>query len=171
MWLLCRRWTRHGWPPCSWYHVWSCWRLDSSTCTAQSSACCPRPRCATRWWWSPTRFLDSGKVTWRLRKNLFSSGLTFAIFDILSLFPECSAVFHKGGARLILCGKSWEKLEELADDLEKTSDPTKVRGKQGEGLTLTVKSTMFTDAAGDEAHIQSQWLSMSSKLERMGRSD
>lgn len=41
---------------------------------------------------------------------------------------ECSAVFHKGGARLILCGKSWEKLEELADDLEKTSDPTKVRG-------------------------------------------
>lgn len=57
-------------------------------------------------------------------------------------------MFHKGGARLILCGKSWEKLEELADDLEKTSDPTKVRGKQGEGLTLTVKSTMFTDAAG-----------------------
>lgn len=57
------------------------------------------------------------------------------MFDILSLFPnaECSAVFHKGGARLILCGKSWEKLEELADDLEKTSDPTKVRGKQGRG--------------------------------------
>lgn len=54
----------------------------------------------------------------------------------LTFFPsfpnaECSAVFHKGGARLILCGKSWEKLEELADDLEKTSDPTKVRGKQG----------------------------------------
>lgn len=42
-------------------------------------------------------------------------------------------MFHKGGARLILCGKSWEKLEELADDLEKTSDPTKVRGKQGGG--------------------------------------
>lgn len=47
-------------------------------------------------------------------------------FDI----AECSAVFHQGGARLILCGKSWEKLEELADDLEKTSDPTKVSGKQ-----------------------------------------
>ncbi|XP_075871862.1 dehydrogenase/reductase SDR family member 7C-B-like isoform X2 [Nelusetta ayraudi] len=48
------------------------------------------------------------------------------ITDALSgLGKECSAVFHKGGARLILCGKSWEKLEELADDLEKTSDPTK----------------------------------------------
>ncbi|XP_054908209.1 dehydrogenase/reductase SDR family member 7C-B isoform X2 [Poeciliopsis prolifica] len=33
-------------------------------------------------------------------------------------------VFHRGGARMILCGKSWEKLEELADELEKASDPT-----------------------------------------------
>lgn len=40
---------------------------------------------------------------------------------------ECSGVFHEGGARLILCGRSWEKLEELADDLAKTSDPTVVR--------------------------------------------
>lgn len=40
---------------------------------------------------------------------------------------ECSEVFHKGGARLILCGRNWEKLEELADDLAKTSDPTVVR--------------------------------------------
>ncbi|KAF3699779.1 Dehydrogenase/reductase SDR family member 7C-B [Channa argus] len=31
--------------------------------------------------------------------------------------------FHKGGARLILCGKNWEKLEELADDLA-NADPT-----------------------------------------------
>uniref|UniRef100_A0A4W6E6Y9 Dehydrogenase/reductase (SDR family) member 7Ca n=1 Tax=Lates calcarifer TaxID=8187 RepID=A0A4W6E6Y9_LATCA len=34
--------------------------------------------------------------------------------DALSgLGKECAGVFHKGGARLILCGKSWEKLEEL----------------------------------------------------------
>ncbi|XP_019949988.1 dehydrogenase/reductase SDR family member 7C-B-like isoform X2 [Paralichthys olivaceus] len=47
------------------------------------------------------------------------------VTDALSgLGKECSGVFHKGGARLILCGKNWEKLEELADDLANASDPT-----------------------------------------------
>lgn len=47
------------------------------------------------------------------------------ITDALSgLGKECAGVFHKGGARLILCGKSWEKLEQLADDLANVSDPT-----------------------------------------------
>ncbi|KAM6966290.1 dehydrogenase/reductase SDR family member 7C-B [Tautogolabrus adspersus] len=47
------------------------------------------------------------------------------ISDSLSgLGKECAGVFHRGGARLILCGKSWEKLEELADDLANASDPT-----------------------------------------------
>ncbi|KAJ3601744.1 hypothetical protein NHX12_032711 [Muraenolepis orangiensis] len=47
------------------------------------------------------------------------------ITDALSgLGKECASVFHKGGARLILCGKSWEKLEVLADDLSRSSDPT-----------------------------------------------
>ncbi|XP_029294002.1 dehydrogenase/reductase SDR family member 7C-B isoform X2 [Cottoperca gobio] len=47
------------------------------------------------------------------------------ITDALSgLGKECAAVFHRGGARLILCGKSWEKLEELTDDLANASDPT-----------------------------------------------
>ncbi|XP_030591987.1 dehydrogenase/reductase SDR family member 7C-B isoform X1 [Archocentrus centrarchus] len=47
------------------------------------------------------------------------------ITDALSgLGKECAGVFHKGGARLILCGKSWEKLKELAEDLANASDPT-----------------------------------------------
>ncbi|KAM3597775.1 uncharacterized protein V6R79_009059 [Siganus canaliculatus] len=47
------------------------------------------------------------------------------ITDALSgLGRECAGEFHKGGARLILCGKSWEKLEELTDDLANASDPT-----------------------------------------------
>ncbi|XP_012736259.2 dehydrogenase/reductase SDR family member 7C-B isoform X2 [Fundulus heteroclitus] len=47
------------------------------------------------------------------------------ITDSLSgLGKECAGVFHKGGARLILCGKSWEKLEELADELANASDPS-----------------------------------------------
>ncbi|XP_061605268.1 dehydrogenase/reductase SDR family member 7C-B-like [Phyllopteryx taeniolatus] len=47
------------------------------------------------------------------------------ISDALSsLGKECSGIFHKGGARLILCGKSWEKLQELSDDLLNNSDPS-----------------------------------------------
>ncbi|KAG7491799.1 hypothetical protein MATL_G00007660 [Megalops atlanticus] len=37
---------------------------------------------------------------------------------------ECAKLFHKGGARLILCGKSWDKLESLSDDLSSASDPS-----------------------------------------------
>ncbi|XP_077415501.1 dehydrogenase/reductase SDR family member 7C-B-like isoform X2 [Vanacampus margaritifer] len=47
------------------------------------------------------------------------------VSDALSaLGKECASIFHKGGARLILCGKSWEKLRELSDDLLDTSDPS-----------------------------------------------
>ncbi|CAL8270649.1 unnamed protein product [Lota lota] len=61
--------------------------------------------------------------------NLFSQASVrnkvVVISDALSsLGKECASVFHKGGARLILCGKSWEKLEVLADDLSRSSDPT-----------------------------------------------
>ncbi|XP_049600958.1 dehydrogenase/reductase SDR family member 7C-B isoform X5 [Syngnathus scovelli] len=45
--------------------------------------------------------------------------------DALSaLGKECASIFHKDGARLILCGKNWEKLQELSDDLLKVSDPS-----------------------------------------------
>ncbi|XP_077387205.1 dehydrogenase/reductase SDR family member 7C-B-like isoform X3 [Festucalex cinctus] len=47
------------------------------------------------------------------------------VSDALSaLGKECASIFHKGGARLILCGKSWEKLQELSDDLLNASDPS-----------------------------------------------
>lgn len=41
-------------------------------------------------------------------------------------FAECAKIFHKGGARLILCGKSWEKLETLSEQLANDCDPTLV---------------------------------------------
>ncbi|XP_057717332.1 dehydrogenase/reductase SDR family member 7C-B-like isoform X2 [Corythoichthys intestinalis] len=45
--------------------------------------------------------------------------------DALStLGKECASVFHEGGARLILCGKNWEKLQELSNDLMDASDPS-----------------------------------------------
>ncbi|XP_060748820.1 dehydrogenase/reductase SDR family member 7C-B [Tachysurus vachellii] len=46
------------------------------------------------------------------------------ITDSLSaLGIECAKLFHKRGARLILCGKNWEKLEALAQQLVNESDP------------------------------------------------
>lgn len=41
-------------------------------------------------------------------------------------FAECAKAFHKGGARVILCGKSWEKLESLSEQLSDDCDPTLV---------------------------------------------
>ncbi|XP_017297506.1 dehydrogenase/reductase SDR family member 7C-B-like isoform X1 [Kryptolebias marmoratus] len=47
------------------------------------------------------------------------------ITDALSgLGRECAAVLHRGGARLVLCGNSCKHLEELGEDLTRTSDPT-----------------------------------------------
>lgn len=47
------------------------------------------------------------------------------ITDSLSaLGNECAKLFHTGGARLILCGSNWEKLEALAEQLTSQSDPT-----------------------------------------------
>lgn len=47
--------------------------------------------------------------------------------DFLSLCSECAHLFHKGGARLILCGTSWDKLESLYDSLTNNADPREVR--------------------------------------------
>lgn len=41
-------------------------------------------------------------------------------------FLECSRVFHAGGARLVLCGRTWEKLEALYDALITVTDPSTV---------------------------------------------
>uniref|UniRef100_A0A8C2VCM8 Dehydrogenase/reductase SDR family member 7C n=1 Tax=Chinchilla lanigera TaxID=34839 RepID=A0A8C2VCM8_CHILA len=48
------------------------------------------------------------------------------ITDAISeLGKECAQVFHTGGARLVLCGKNWEKLENLHDSLISVADPSK----------------------------------------------
>jgi len=40
---------------------------------------------------------------------------------------ECAQLLHKGGARLVLCGTSWDKLESLFDSLTNDADPKEVR--------------------------------------------
>ncbi|XP_004398489.1 PREDICTED: dehydrogenase/reductase SDR family member 7C isoform X2 [Odobenus rosmarus divergens] len=48
------------------------------------------------------------------------------ITDAISgLGKECARVFHTGGARLVLCGKNWERLEILYDALTSVADPSK----------------------------------------------
>ncbi|XP_047564869.1 dehydrogenase/reductase SDR family member 7C isoform X2 [Lutra lutra] len=48
------------------------------------------------------------------------------ITDAISgLGKECARVFHTGGARLVLCGKNWERLEILYDALISVADPSK----------------------------------------------
>ncbi|XP_066120394.1 dehydrogenase/reductase SDR family member 7C [Saccopteryx bilineata] len=48
------------------------------------------------------------------------------ITDAISgLGKECARVFHTGGARLVLCGKNWERLESLYDSLTSAADPSK----------------------------------------------
>lgn len=47
---------------------------------------------------------------------------------------ECAKLFHTGGARLILCGNNWEKLETLSEQLMSESDPTLVSSE----LPLTI---------------------------------
>lgn len=40
--------------------------------------------------------------------------------------PECAHLLHKGGARLVLCGSTWDKLESLYDSLTSDADPKEV---------------------------------------------
>nr|XP_004663194.1 dehydrogenase/reductase SDR family member 7C [Jaculus jaculus] len=48
------------------------------------------------------------------------------ITDAISgLGRECARVFHAGGARLVLCGKNWERLESLYNALTSVADPSK----------------------------------------------
>lgn len=42
---------------------------------------------------------------------------------LTGLGKECASVFHRGGARLVLCGRDWDQLEELSEELSRNSDP------------------------------------------------
>uniref|UniRef100_A0A3Q2XAE7 Dehydrogenase/reductase (SDR family) member 7Cb n=1 Tax=Hippocampus comes TaxID=109280 RepID=A0A3Q2XAE7_HIPCM len=46
------------------------------------------------------------------------------ITDAVSGVGNCAHLFHKGGARLILCGDNWDKLESLYDSLINEADPS-----------------------------------------------
>ncbi|XP_036691344.1 dehydrogenase/reductase SDR family member 7C isoform X1 [Balaenoptera musculus] len=61
----------------------------------------------------------------RLWSKSAAQNKVVVITDAISgLGKECARVFHTGGARLVLCGKSWERLQSLHDALISVADPS-----------------------------------------------
>ncbi|NXO43724.1 DRS7C reductase, partial [Locustella ochotensis] len=65
-------------------------------------------------------------VRWLLSKSAVQNKVVVITDAISGLGKECSRVFHAGGARLVLCGRTWEKLEALYDALISVTDPSTV---------------------------------------------
>ncbi|XP_039643173.1 dehydrogenase/reductase (SDR family) member 7Cb [Perca fluviatilis] len=58
-----------------------------------------------------------------MSKSLVRNKVVVITDAVSGLGTECAHLFHKGGARLILCGTSWDKLESLYDYLTNDADP------------------------------------------------
>lgn len=58
-----------------------------------------------------------------MSKSLVRNKVVVIADAVSGVGTECAQLFHKGGARLILCGTSWDKLESLHDSLTSDADP------------------------------------------------
>ncbi|XP_030255617.1 dehydrogenase/reductase (SDR family) member 7Cb isoform X2 [Sparus aurata] len=58
-----------------------------------------------------------------MSKSLVQNKVVVITDAMSGVGTECAHLFHKGGARLILCGTSWDKLESLYDSLTNDADP------------------------------------------------
>ncbi|XP_073699889.1 dehydrogenase/reductase SDR family member 7C-B-like [Garra rufa] len=65
-----------------------------------------------------------GLILRHLAKTTVRNKVVLITDSLSTLGNECAKLFHTGGARLILCGSNWEKLETLAERLMSESDPT-----------------------------------------------
>ncbi|KAK1162190.1 dehydrogenase/reductase SDR family member 7C-like [Acipenser oxyrinchus oxyrinchus] len=64
------------------------------------------------------------EITRLMSKSAVRNKVVVITDAVSGMGKECSRVFHAGGARVILCGKSWEKLEALYDTLNSAADPS-----------------------------------------------
>ncbi|XP_026033183.1 dehydrogenase/reductase (SDR family) member 7Cb [Astatotilapia calliptera] len=62
-----------------------------------------------------------------MSKSLVRNKVVVITDAVSGVGTECARLFHKGGARLILCGTGWDKLESLYDSLTTDADPREVR--------------------------------------------
>ncbi|KAM9426656.1 dehydrogenase/reductase (SDR family) member 7Cb [Pholidichthys leucotaenia] len=58
-----------------------------------------------------------------MSKSLVRNKVVVITDAVSGVGTECAHLFHKGGARLVLCGTSWDKLESLFDTLTSDADP------------------------------------------------
>ncbi|XP_029933826.1 dehydrogenase/reductase (SDR family) member 7Cb [Myripristis murdjan] len=58
-----------------------------------------------------------------MSKSLVRNKVVVITDAVSGVGRECAQLFHKGGARLVLCGTSWDKLESLYDSLTSDADP------------------------------------------------
>ncbi|KAM9837219.1 dehydrogenase/reductase (SDR family) member 7Cb [Aulostomus maculatus] len=58
-----------------------------------------------------------------MSKSLVRNKVVVISDAVSGVGTECAQLFHKGGARLILCGSSWDKLESLYESLTSDADP------------------------------------------------
>lgn len=58
-----------------------------------------------------------------MSKSLVKNKVVVITDAVSGVGTECAHLFHQGGARLILCGTSWDKLESLYDALTGDADP------------------------------------------------
>uniref|UniRef100_A0A8C2ZBC7 Dehydrogenase/reductase (SDR family) member 7Cb n=1 Tax=Cyclopterus lumpus TaxID=8103 RepID=A0A8C2ZBC7_CYCLU len=63
------------------------------------------------------------KVMHFMSKSLVRNKVVVITDAVSGVGTECAHLFHKGGARLILCGSSWDKLESLYNYLTDGADP------------------------------------------------
>ncbi|XP_077595620.1 dehydrogenase/reductase (SDR family) member 7Cb [Stigmatopora nigra] len=59
-----------------------------------------------------------------MAKSLVRNKVVVITDAVSGVGTECAHLFHKGGARLILCGTNWDKLESLYDSLTNNADPS-----------------------------------------------
>ncbi|XP_062270137.1 dehydrogenase/reductase (SDR family) member 7Cb isoform X2 [Platichthys flesus] len=63
------------------------------------------------------------EVTHYMSKSLVRNKVVVITDAVSGVGTECAQLFHKAGARLVLCGMSWDKLESLFDSLTTDADP------------------------------------------------
>ncbi|CAL9692788.1 unnamed protein product [Knipowitschia caucasica] len=68
-------------------------------------------------------FYMYGLVLGLLSKTSVRNKVVLLTDALTGLGKECAGLFHRGGARLVLCGRDWDQLEELSDQLSRDSDP------------------------------------------------
>ncbi|KAG2460548.1 dehydrogenase/reductase (SDR family) member 7Cb [Polypterus senegalus] len=64
------------------------------------------------------------EVTRLMSKSAVRNKVVVITDAVSGMGKECARVFHMGGARLILCGKDWDKLQALHDALSDVADPS-----------------------------------------------